>query len=628
MREVNADVNTLKRLRLAAIVLFALGAIVALRLFQFQILQHDELFARSEQQYLRELQLEPQRGTIYDRNMTELAVSVPVSSLYANSAEIANPQATATALSFILETSADELSARLNSSRHFVWVQRKMAPWQAERIASLGIKGASFVKENKRYYPKRTLAAQVLGFVGTDNEGLAGLELKFDKYIGGEPSRVLVEKDARGRSIYASRRVLKQGTEGLDILVNLDETIQYIAEKELAFQVAESRARGGAAIVMDPHSGEVLALAHQPSFNPNSFLDYAPTRWKGSAVANLYEPGSTFKVVTLAAALEEGVAQPDDMIYAENGALVVAGKAYRDVHKYGWLAVREVISKSSNVGTIKLGQRLEPQALLRYVRGFGFGEKTGIELPGEASGEVRDVAEWSKVSQSSLSIGYEVSVTPIQLITAYAAVANGGTMVQPRLMRGIMKDGRIIKEFAGQSTRRVISAKTAAVITSILQDTVISGTGQAAAVKGFTVAGKTGTAMKFDPESGVYTPNKYIASFVGYLPADDPRVVILVAIDEPKGAYYGGSVAAPAFSRIASQVVRYLRMPHQSNILKVAALYNAEEEKASQEKRGPFKGVLSRVSKGFQEIVDRTKTSLSFAEGKAAGYNTKERHPQ
>ncbi len=609
MKEVSADVKILKRLRIAVFALFAFGALVGFRLFQFQILQHDRLSAKSEQQYLRTLHLEPKRGAIYDRNMKELAVSVPVRSLYANPKQINDSRAAATSISSILGTPAGKVYAAINSPRNFVWVQRKIAPWQAEKIASLNIKGLGLVKENKRYYPKRSLAAQILGFTGTDNKGLEGLEYLYDDYIGGEPSLALMEKDARGRNIYSSVRLLKEGSKGLDILLNIDETIQYIAEKELTLQVSESRARGGVAIVMDPHSGEVLALAQQPSFNPNSFLDYRPAMWKRNAVADAYEPGSTFKMVTLAAVLEEGLARPDEMIYGENGSIVVAGKTYHDVHKFRWLTVREVISKSSNICTIKLAERLGPKLLHNYVKKFGFGSKTGIELPGEASGLVRDVGDWSGVSTSSISIGYEVSVTPIQLITAYAAIANGGVLVQPRLVKAELKDRREYKALISRQPRRVVSEKTAGTITSILKEVVESGTGKEASIDGYAVAGKTGTARKYDPRLGAYSSNKYIASFVGYLPADKPRVAILVVIDEPKSSIYGGSVAAPAFSRIGSQVVRYLKIPRDGSLLRVTAPGKAAG-KESFRKKAENLSPVKRMNRGFLELLDKARSSI------------------
>jgi cell division protein FtsI (penicillin-binding protein 3) len=401
--------------------------------------------------------------------------------------------------------------------------------------------------------------------------------------------------------------------------------VQYITEKELARQVTENRARGGVAIVMDPHSGEVLALAHQPSFNPNSFLDYRPTRWKRSAVANTYEPGSTFKVVTLAALLEEGLARPEEMIFAENGTLMLAGRAYHDVHSYRWLTVREVISKSSNIGTIKLGQRLGKQLLHHYIRKFGFGSRTGIDLPGEATGLVRGTKLWSRVSIGSVSIGYEVSVTPIQMVAAYAALANGGLLVQPRVVRKVIKAGEPAEELPSRPPKRVISSRTARVVTSILQEAVETGTGRAAAVEGYSVAGKTGTAQKFDPRLGVYSSNKYIASFVGYLPAEDPRVVILVLIDEPQGAFYGGVVAAPVFSRIAAQVVRYLKTPAPGNLLRVAALNRGGEETTTKN-RGGLRGVFSRINKGFRHLIGRAKSSFMSPMGrKMADQNTRGR---
>ena len=625
MREVSADVRTLKRLKIAAFVLLISGAVVGLRLFQFQIIQHDQLSAKSEQQYLRTLKLEPKRGTIYDRNGKELAVSVSVNSLYANPRETTITKTSTNRLAFILGISPEELAAKLRSPKHFIWLWRKIPPRKAESIAALNIKGLGVVKENKRYYPKRTLAAQILGFVGTDNEGLEGLEYMYDAYVGGEPSLVLVKKDAKGRNIYASRRILKEGSKGLDILLNIDETVQYIAEKELARQVVESRARGGVAIVMDPHSGEVLALAHQPSFNPNSFLDYRPARWKRSAISDAYEPGSTFKIVTLAAVLEEGLAQPDEILYAENGTLVVAGKSYHDVHNYHWLTTREVISKSSNIGTIKLGQRVEPDLMYRYIRNFGFGSKTDIGLPGEAAGLVRETEEWSGVSLSSISIGYEISVTPIQLITAYAAVANGGHLVNPRVVRGVMKEGRLIKEFPGLPARRVISDKTAEIITSILMEVVTVGTGQTAAVPGYDVAGKTGTALKFDIELGAYSSSKYVASFVGYLPADDPRVVILVLIDEPKGSFYGSEVAAPTFSRIASQVARYMKIPARNNLLIATAPDTDKKVKGPAKKGEGISNILKRIDRGLKELLVKAVSPLMIPmKGKAASYRTNE----
>jgi cell division protein FtsI/penicillin-binding protein 2 len=544
---------------------------LAVRLFDIQILQHPHLAGLAERQHQKTVELRGKRGTLYDRRMRELGLSVDRDSVYLNPNELpANPEAIAT-LARTLGVDEAALVEKLGSDRQFVWLKRKVTPQEAAAVRALGLKGVGLVTESQRFYPKRGLAGHVLGFVGTDEGGLEGLEHGYDKLLAGEVERVVLDRDARGRPITLRSESVRERPRGHDLVLTLDERLQFIAERELRAQVAKVGARGGVAIVMDPLTGEILALANESVFDPNRFREFSPRAWRERGITDTFEPGSTLKAILAAAAFEERLVRPDDMFYGEQGGIQVATTWMRDHEKFGWLTFREILEKSSNVGAIKIGQRLGKDRLYGYFSRFGLGSRTGIDFPGEAAGLLRPPPQWSELSLASLSIGQELAVTPLQVVTAFSALANGGVLMRPHLVKAVMKGDEVVREVRPEAVRRAVSEATARQVTAILQGVVLRGTGKAAAVEGYSVAGKTGTAQKYDAAIGKYSSQKATASFVGYLPAQQPRAAIFVSLDEPQGdAAWGGVAAAPAFRAIAEQTMRLLRVPpenHQTRTL-------------------------------------------------------------
>ncbi len=512
----------------------------------------------ARRQLERTLPFKPKRGSILDRNQRELAVSVDAPSLYAHPAALENPRGAARVLASHLRMSRAALKRKLSAKSPYVWLARRLSPDQREAIEKLSLGGLGFAVESRRFYPKGHLASHIMGFVGVDDQGLEGLEYLYDRVMRGKAGWITVELDAMGRPLYGGPRAPVQGD---DLLLNLDEVIQYIAQKELEAQVEATGAKGGVAILMDPWDGSVLAMAVAPPFNPNRFVSYRPEQWRDRAVTDLYEPGSTFKFIVAAAYLEEGLGGLNDRFFAEEGVMRLGDRLIHDHEPFGWLSFREVIEKSSNIGAVKISQLLGPELLYRYIRRFGFGSPTGIDLPGEAAGVIRSPRSWSALSIGSIAIGQEVSVTPIQLITAFSALANGGSLMKPWVVRAVMRQGEVVEEFEPKVIRRVLSPSTSRLMSRVLRGVVERGTGLKAALEGYSVAGKTGTAQKIDPETGGYSTTKYLSSFIGCVPAERPAFVALIMIDEPRGAPWGGEVAAPVFRRIALRVLRYLRIP-------------------------------------------------------------------
>lgn len=546
------------------LILFIIGfGIVWEKIYNIQILQHGKFLNLSNRQYYRTLSPMPVRGTIYDRTGRELAVSVETDSVYANPLALEDPYKTANIISQTLKVDSSRLIREFNKEKGFIWIKRKITPDEAEAVESLNIKGIGFLKEGKRFYPKKELAGKMIGFVGIDNHGLSGVEHSYDEQLMINPDRLVIEKDAFGRSINFADDYEKSIEKGYDLKLTIDEVIQYITEKELAGQVSKYKARGGTAIVMDPYTGEILAMADQPQFNPNSFGQYKERDWRNRGVTDSFEPGSTFKLILTAAAIEEKIANQNDIFFCENGEYEIGGRVIHEAkdHKYKWLTLKEIVGKSSNIGVIKVAQRLGAKNFYDYILKFGIGSKTNINLPGESAGKVRDIKEWSGVSLASISFGQEVSVTPLQLITAVSAIANGGILMKPYAIKAVEKDGMVANEFKPEVVRRVISEKTSRELSEILEYTVRYGTGQKAILEGHDVAGKTGTAQKASLDKKGYSEDKFISSFIGYVPSRNPRIAILVIIDEPEGMAWGGEVAAPVFKEIARQSLRYLKVP-------------------------------------------------------------------
>ena len=553
--------DTATRVLILAAILTVAFAGLAGRLGWLMIVKHGELAALAERQYSRTIALQGARGPIVDRHGAPLATSTPAESLFAQPRGIGDPVRLAAALAPIVDVPARDLHAQLTSGKGFVWLRRKLPPAVAARVRALNEPGLGFLAEPLRLYPNRELAAHVLGFEGVDG-GLEGVERAWNEALAGTPGRAIVGRDALGREI-AAQQILTPPAPGRGVMLTLDQTIQYLAEREIDAAYRRTHARAAMAIAMDPRSGDVLALALRPTFNPNAFLDVASREvWRNRAVTDPFEPGSTFKVILAAAALEEGVVRPDDRIWAENGQLTIAKTIIHDWKKFGWLSFSEVLQNSSNVGSMKVGLALGRDRYHHYMTAFGFGAPTGIGLPGESRWLLRDPQRWSPLSLPTMSIGQEVSVTALQMLAAFGAVANGGTLMQPRLVKAEFDaDGREMRRIEPRAVRQVVSPETARTLSRMLVEVVEHGTGHLAAVGGYDVGGKTGTAQKLDSTTRRYSRAPGVLSFVGFVPADEPRLVLLVLLDEPKNEKWGSEAAAPIFAAIAAPVLRYLEVP-------------------------------------------------------------------
>ena len=553
-----------KAMRVRTLLLFFFLAsflvLLLVRLFDLQIWQHKLLTADAIRQQQRQIPLLPRRGSICDRNGKELAISLRSYSFFAHPSLVHDIARTSAKLSPILDLSYDSIHRKLKSRKPFVWIQRKVDLEKAGDFLDLKLPGVFVVGEAKRYYPKQELASHVLGFVGLDDKGLEGLEFSYDSYLGGSPDPPLGYCDALGRVAFREAEA-DTSFENCDLILTIDEVIQYFAERALEKGVAKSQAKAGTITVMDPQTGQILAMADRPTFNPNHYRDHPISFRRNRAITDSYEPGSTFKVIMAAGALEEGLLRPEDRIYCDMGGISLSGFFIKDYKKYGWLTFSQVLENSSNVGAIKAGTRLGKDRYYHYIRSFGFGAKTGIELPGEAQGILREPKNWSAISLGAISIGQEVSVTPVQLLTAFCAIANGGNLMRPYLIKGIRGPyGEILRETSPRVVSRVISPATASTLTNILEKVVEKGTGKNAAIPGYKVAGKTGTSQKLERSTGGYSHHKVVASFAGFVPAHAPRLAVLVTIDEPKVGSWGGALAAPVFAEVAEEALHYLEM--------------------------------------------------------------------
>jgi len=565
-----------RRLPLRTVIIFCvfilMFSIIILRAFQLQVIERDKLTQLIEKQYLKYVKFPPKRGTIYDRKKRELAVSIEVDSVYARPGKVKNKKEIAKRLAPILNVSYRSLKNKLSSDQPFIWLKRRISPLQSAKIKKLNLKGIDFIEESKRFYPNRELASHCLGFAGLDPKGLEGIELEYDSYLKGTPGYLLVERDALGRNVHTQNIKQLHATKGYNLQLTIDKTIQYFVEKALQDGVEKHEAKAGIAIVMDPQTGEILAMAVHPTFNPNNFGDYSPSQWRNRAVTDVFEPGSIFKIFLISSALEEGIFQPQDIFYCENGSYSLEDTVIHDAHKYGWLTLTKIIKYSSNIGACKIAENLGKKTFYRYIRKFGFGSQTGIDLPGETNGLLTLPYRWSRVHLGTISFGQGISTSPIQLITAISAIANNGTLMKPHLVKAIFNDrGETIKEFHPESRGRIIAQHTDKQVTSILKTVVTKGgTGENAFIPGFEIAGKTGTAQKVDPKTKNYSNSNMISSFIGFLPADDPKLAILVMIDEPQGIPYGGAVAAPIFKDATRHIIRYLNIPpHQGSMTMV-----------------------------------------------------------
>ena len=550
-----------KRLYLLGAILVLWAGAISLRLVYLQIFRYGDFEQRAQRQQQRTTEVAAKRGVIYDRAGRELAMSISVDSVFAVPADIPDLAGTISLVARITRDDPRELLARCKAARTFCWLARKADAEIADRIRSMNLRGIYFQKESKRFYPKRELAAQVLGYVGMDDEGLSGIERADDDELRGKPGRMLISVDAR-RKWFGS--VEKQPDPGENVVLTIDEKIQYIAERELETAMRETHAESGTVVVENPKTGEILALANRPTFNPNLARDITPQKLKDHAVSDVYEPGSTFKVVTIAAALEEKLTHPSEVFDCQMGSIVINGMRIRDSKPHGLLTVAGILAESSDVGAIKIALRLGEERFYKYIRAFGFGQHTGIELPGETRGLSKPLNRWSKVSIGAISMGQEIGVTPLQLVGMISTIANDGIWVAPRIVAGTTEPRGTpqMVAFHPGVQRPVISPMTAAQMKQMMQGVVLHGTGKKAILEGYSSAGKTGTAQKVDPSTHAYSHTKYVASFAGFAPINDPAITVAVILDSAVGLHQGGQVSAPVFQRVTQQVLEYLHTPH------------------------------------------------------------------
>ncbi len=526
------------------------------RLYALQIIDYVKWVSREQKQQEHTILLPPLRGTIFDRAHHPLAMSLPVDSAFAMPAEIPDVSVTARLLAPVLRVDATDLEDRLQNLRSFCWIKRDISTDIAARLRSLDLRGIYFQKEMKRFYPKGPLAASVMGFVGLDDHGLAGLEYGLNRLIAGRPSYVLVDEDARRHRFHSSAG---KGEPGTDVVLTLDENIQFIAERALSDAVEQDHASGGVVIVENPSTGEILAMASQPTFDPNNFESATPEERKNLAIQWVYEPGSMFKLVTYSAALEEGLISPGETIDCQGGSITLDGHVIHDDNEhFGVLTVEQALAHSSDVAAVKIGLRLGQERLYDYIRRYGFGSRTGIELPGEEEGLLEPLSRWSGLSIGAISIGQEIGVTALQIISAYSTIANGGVLHPPRIIESLVQGSSVTAPQVGPS-RRVVSERTAELMKHMFMEVVEEGTGKEARLNGYSAGGKTGTAQKIVNRR--YSHSNHVASFVGFAPVDHPAVTVLVSIDSPQGQYHGAEVAAPVFKEIAEETLASLNVP-------------------------------------------------------------------
>jgi cell division protein FtsI (penicillin-binding protein 3) len=554
------------RVRIYIVAVFFLCGLsmILVRATQLQVLERDKLTRLALASYRGIVKLPPKRGTIYDREGHELAVSVEAESIYAHPHHVQNKPQAAKLLSNILDMKASALLDLLKSQRPFVWIDRKVAPERIRQVKALGIEGVGFTAETRRYYPGKEIAAHVLGFAGEDNQGLEGLEKKYDKMLKGPTYTLIQMRDALGRPFYVNQPAPEE-SEIRDLVLTIDKDIQYAAEQALKKTVEETRAKNGHAIVVDVETGEILAMAVAPLFNPNVFGAYEPSQWRNRAVTDSYEPGSTIKAYLLAAALDSSLVSPETKFFCENGEYKIGANTIHDHDRkgHGMLSVSEIITFSSNIGAVKVGHRIGYKKFHEYLEKLGFGHKTEIDLPGEQEGFLRPVKDIREIEKATSFFGQGLTVNSLQLVMAMAAIANGGKLMRPYVVKAVKDQrGRVVKENHPQVVRKAMSPETAKKVSQILESVVREkgGTGQQASIKGYRVAGKTGTSQKVDPVTKRYSSKNYVTLFVGFAPVEKPRLAILALVDEPEAKKYGGLVAAPVFREVGAWSLNHLRV--------------------------------------------------------------------
>jgi len=552
---------------IAGVFLLGLSTLFA-RAYQLQIIEKDYLRGTAENGIIGTAQLPPDRGIIYDREGNEMALSVQVGSIFAHPRQIKDKKTAARHLSRILSEKEAVILKILRSDRSFEWIKRKVPPDLSRQVADLKIEGLGTTTESRRYYPGRETGAHLIGFAGTDNQGLEGLEKQYDVPLKGPPRQLVWMRDALGRPFSISKP--ETSGRGMHHLVlTIDKDIQYKAQEALEAAVTRSKARGGHCLVIDPETGEILAMAVVPEFNPNLFSKYSPEHWRNRALTDCFEPGSTMKAFVVSAALEESVVTPLTEFYCEQGKYRIGGRVVHDTHKYGNLTVSDIVIHSSNIGAIKIGFKLGYARFCDYLKRFGFSQKTGIDILGEREGFIRSPKVARTIDQATVFFGQGITTTSLQLAMAMGAIANGGNLMRPFVVKKIMDEsGRTVEETKPQVVRRVISSQTAHTVTRMLEGVTGSeGTASRAHIAGYTAAGKTGTSQKVDPVTKRYSRSKYVASFVGFVPSDQPRLLISVLIDEPKGMTYGGLVAGPVFKEVGSWALNHLGVSPDPELL-------------------------------------------------------------
>lgn len=606
--------NSHRRILFVAIVLVLWMLVIGARLVQLQIHQHDNLASKARNQQLSSIETAPTRGQVLDRQGRELARSLDTESFYSDPSEVTNVAEVARKIASVAGVDRDELVRRFNdakdANKKFIWLVRRLEMERASKLDALEIAGVYSRKEPKRYYPNDSLAAHVLGFVNADELGLGGVEQSYNEKIRGEAGKVYLEVD-RDRRAFESYEV--QPHPGQTVVLTIDQLIQYRTEQALQSAVERSHAKSGTAIVMDPRTGEILALANSPTFNPNEPGKVSPEEKTNGAVQNIYEPGSTFKIVAFSAAIEKGLVKPDDKIDCQMGSITVAGRVIHDHKPFGVLTVADALAQSSDVAAIKLGLLAGNDSMYDYMKRLGFGSRTGIDLAAESPGILRPVNRWQPASIGSLAMGQEVGVTPLQMAAAYSAIANGGTWIKPHVVRELrMPDGTVVYQ-AKPETHRALNPETTEAMRGMFEGVTLHGTARKAQLEGYTAAGKTGTAQKIDPKTHAYSATKFIGSFVGFAPVNNPAVVIIVVLDEPQGSYHGGDVAAPVFREIAEQVLPELNVTPDTEV-KSAPPMIAQMSKASPQ----------QIKEDAAQIVRREETLPKMVAAKSFNGKTSE----
>ena len=529
---------------------------VEARLCWLQIIQHQQFYERARGEQIRKIEVSPKRGTIYDRNLQKLAINIPSYSLYARPRRISNPKQVAKHLAPVLRMKSSLLGKKLERNQIFVWLKRKLSLSEKKRIEKLNLEGIGFVEESKRFYPQKELASHILGFVGVDNQGLAGIEFSYDNELKGKRGHFWITRDALGYEIPFARETLETLVPGKDLVLTIDSVIQSIVEQELAIVLKETRAKSMEALFMDPHTGAILALSRKPSYDPNHYRDYPASAQKNHPVQSIYEPGSTFKVATASILLEEGLVDMEEKIFCQE-TLRIADHVFHDWKRFNTnLDFYGIIQHSSDVGMIKLASRIDNDTFFQYINRFGFGTRTGVDLPGEENGIVRPSSSWSLTDPPCIAIGQGIAVTPLQMVTFLSAVINGGKLLRPYVVEAVLEPGgRVIKKRSPRLVRRIIPDSTSRLLREFLEGVVAGGTGKRASVPGYSVGGKTGTAQIPLSRGRGYADGRYIASFMGFAPVGSPRIAGIVIIKEPTGAYWGGEIAAPVVGRIIGRVL-------------------------------------------------------------------------